>query len=476
MKKNFLFNLLLSFSNILFPIISFPYVARILGPEGIGKVQFVFSYAQYFSLFAALGIPIYGIKEIAKHRDHPDKVRSVFLSLSAIFFLTSMVATILYLTSVWTLPFFKDGREMYLLAGLMVFLSFTYTDWYYAGREDFKIIAIRSIVVKVIALCLLYTLVKNTQDLYAYLVVLIFTIIGNQVYGFVSVFVKNKNPFAVIDMRSHIKPLLYIFGATAASSIYTIWDTILLGFLSNATAVGFYTASIKIAKLLLPFVTSVGAVAIPSLAHKFASNKIVEVKSTIYNSFYFLVFLTIPMTIGIYVLAPELMTIFSGAAFKASVLPMQILSLLPLLVGFGYLFAFQILIPAEKNKEVFIAMLAGLFISAIFNILLVPQYSEVGAAYATIATEVGVTIIYYYYTRKYFQFQYPWGFLVQSLVTALLFIPVVVAIRYFIVNIYVVAAASIVLCALIYGAVHLFVFKNVFLLKYLRNKNAIIND
>lgn len=476
MKKNFLFNLLLSFSNILFPIISFPYVARVLGPEGIGKVQFVFSYAQYFSLFAALGIPVYGIKEIAKHRDHPEKIRAAFLSISTIFFITSLFATLLYLTSVLSLPFFKEHQQMYLLAGVMVFLSFTYTDWYYAGREDFKIIAIRSMIVKAIALCLLYTLVKNTQDLYAYLAVLIFTIIGNQVYGFILVFVKHKHSVASLDVRSHIKPLLFIFGATAASSIYTIWDTILLGFLSNATAVGFYTASIKIVKLLLPFVTSVGAVAIPSLAHKFANNKLEEVKSTIHHSFYFIVFITIPMAIGIYVLAPELMIIFSGAAFNDSVIPMQILSLLPLLVGFGYLFAFQILIPAEKNKEVFIAMLAGLFISVLFNILLVPKFLQIGAAIATIATEIGVTVIYFYFTKKHFQFQYPWAFLFQSLLAAITFIPVVFGIRYLSSNIYIVAFSSMLICTLLYGVAHIFVFKNFFLLKYLRNKKAIVND
>jgi len=365
---------------------------------------------------------------------------------------------------------------MYLLAGAMVFLSFTYSDWYYAGKEDFKIIAIRSLVVKAIALILLYTWVKTAQDLYPYLAVLIFTIIGNQVYGFALVFVKDKQSFSSLALRTHIKPLLFIFGATAASSIYTVWDTILLGFLSNATAVGFYTASIKIVKLLLPFVTSVGAVAIPSLAHKFANNKLEEVKITIHDSFYFLVFLTIPMAIGIYILAPELIIIFSGKAFSASVIPMQILSLLPLLVGFGYLFAFQILIPAEKNKEVFIAMLAGLIISAAFNLILVPHFSEVGAACATIATEIGVTIIYYYYTRKYFQFDYPWKFFGQSLIAALLFIPVVLSIRALLDNIYLMATLSIIACTLLYGLVHLLVFKNIFLLKYLRRKKAIVND
>ena len=473
MKKNFLFNLLLSISNIIFPIISFPYAARVLGPEGIGKVQFIFSYAQYFALFAALGIPIYGVKEIAKHHESEHKIKSIFLSLSSIFFIASAVATLLYVLSVLYIPYFSEHRTMYLIAGTLVLLSFTYTDWYYAGKADFKTIALRSIIVKAVSLILLYLWVKTPNDLYQYLVVLIFTILGNQVYSFLVIYYTHTKHTYEFELKRHIKPLLYIFGATAASSIYTIWDTLLLGFLANPMAVGFYTASIKFIKLLLPFVTSVGTVFIPIISHKFAENKIDDIKKILVHSFYFLVLLTVPMAFGTYLLAPEIMRIFSGEAFNKSILPMQILSVLPLLVGFGHFFAFQILIPAEKNKQVFIAMLAGLLISAVLNFSLAPFYQEKGAAIATIVTEIGVTLIYFYYTNSVFKFKYPWPFLGQSIIASITFIPLVLGVKMMTGNIYLIAVLSVVGCSILYIMMQLYVFKNKFLLSYLRIKQIV---
>ena len=473
MKKNFLFNLLLSISNIVFPIISFPYAARVLGPEGIGKVQFIFSYAQYFALFAALGIPIYGVKEIAKQQQDPNKTKSIFLSLSLIFFIASTFATLIYVLSVLYIPYFSEYRTMYLIAGVLVLLSFTYTDWYYAGKADFKTIALRSIIVKAVALILLYLWVKTPNDLYQYLIILIFTILGNQVYSFFVIYSKHHQHSFEFELRRHIKPLLYIFGATAASSIYTIWDTLLLGFLANPTAVGFYTASIKFIKLLLPFVTSVGTVFIPILSHKFAEHKTEDIKKILVHSFYFLVLLTVPMAFGTYLLAPEIMNIFSGAAFAKSILPMQIMSVLPLLVGFGHFFAFQILIPAEKNKQVFIAMAAGLLISAIFNFWLAPLYQEKGAAIAIIATEISVTCIYFYYTNKDFSFKYPWSFLVQSIIASSTFIPFIIGLKSITDNILLIAIIGVLGCSILYILMHLYVFKNKFLLSYLRMKQIV---
>ena len=473
MKKNFLFNLLLSISNILFPIISFPYAARVLGPGGIGKVQFIFSYAQYFALFAALGIPIYGVKEIAKHHQNDHQTKSIFLSLSSIFFIASAVATLLYVLSVLYIPYFSEHRSMYLMAGALVLLSFTYTDWYYAGKADFKTIALRSIIVKAIALVLLYLWVKTPNDLIEYLVILIFTILGNQVYSFLVIYFKHQPHTYTLEFKKHFKPLLYIFGATAASSIYTLWDTILLGFLANPMAVGFYTASIKFIKLLLPFVTSVGTVFIPVLSHKFAQNKIQEIQKILVHSFYFLVLLTVPMAFGTYLLAPEIMTIFSGEAFNKSILPMQIMAVLPLLIGFGHFFAFQILIPAEKNKQVFIAMLAGLLISALFNFILAPYYQEKGAAIATIITELSVSLIYLYYTNKVYQFKYPWVFFGQSLLAACTFIPIVIGVKLLTNNTIMISLLSVFGCSVAYILMHLYLFKNKFLLSYLRIKQIV---
>lgn len=466
MRKNIVYNILLSLSNILFPLVSFPYAARILGPNGIGEAQFIFSYAQYFALFAALGIPVYGIKEIAKANNDPVATKSTFVSLSTLFIITSIIASTIYLASILLIPFFEPQQNIYIITGILVLFSFTYTDWYYAGKGEFKTITIRSIIIKALALGLLYVFVKTPSDLYNYLGVLIFTILGNQVYSFIVITYENKGIPYQLEYAKHIKPLLFIFGATAASSMYTIWDTVLLGFLSNATAVGYYTAAIKFIKLTLPFVTSVGAVFIPVLSKHFADKNFASVQQNLNASFYFIVALTVPLTIGTILIAPEIIAIFSGDKFENSIMPMQIMAILPLFIGFGHLFAFQILIPSDKSKEVFVAMIAGLMISGGLNFILTPRYQEVGASIICIVTEISVTIIYFYYTNKLFSFRYPWKFLLQSLVASGTFIPIAIACKVVTQDIYIYTGLCIASCAAAYIAIQLFVFKNRFLASY----------
>ena len=468
MKKNIFYNIALSISNVIFPLISFPYAARILGPAGIGEAQFIFSYAQYFALFAALGIPVYGIKEIAKTKEDPIATKSTFVSLSTLFLITSILASIVYLATILWIPYFTPKKNIYMISGILVLFSFTYTDWYYAGKAAFETITIRSVFVKVLALALLYLFVKTPADLYIYLGILIFTILGNQVYSFLIISIENKGIPYQVKFSKHIKPLLYIFGATAASSMYTILDSVLLGFLSNATAVGYYTAAIKFIKLTLPFVTSVGAVFIPVLSQHFAENNLNAVQKNLKDSFYFIVALTIPLTIGTILIAPEIIHIFSGDKFENSILPMQIMAFLPFIIGFGHLFAFQILIPSDKSKEVFVAMLAGLFISGVLNIILTPTYKEVGASIICVITEICVTLIYFYYTNKIFSFKYPWVFLFQSATACITFLPISFVCKSFVSNTYIYTSLCVIFCSTTYILIQLFVFNNRFLISYFR--------
>jgi len=172
MKKNYLYNLLQSLVNILFPIISFPYASRVLGPVGIGKVQFAFSFAQYFALFAALGIPIYGIIEIAKVKGDAKKLSAIFSELTIIYFITSLLFSALYFLVVLIFPYFTPERNFYFSAALIILFGFSAIDWVYSGLEEFKGIALRSIVIKVVSLLSLFLFVKDAGDYKNYLLII----------------------------------------------------------------------------------------------------------------------------------------------------------------------------------------------------------------------------------------------------------------------------------------------------------------
>lgn len=473
MTKNLFYTISLSIVNILFPIVSFPYAAHILGPIGIGKVQFIISFAQYFALFAALGIPIYGIKETARNRDDPAKLALVFTELSSIFFIASLVLSAVYILILFSFPFFSEERSLYIYGGILILLNFSYTDWFYAGIEEFRGITLRSVLIKTISIILLYTLIKTESDYKYYLFITIFSIIGNQLLSFAMVFRKTKLCFTNLDLKKHVKPLFYIFGATLAASIYTILDTVLLGFLSTEQAVGLYTASVKLIKITIPIITSMGVILIPAISKNFANNQLTEIKQLLGKSFNFTIFLSIPVCFGLAILAPEFILVFSGDKFIKGTTSMQILSVLPLLIGFGHFFCFQILMPSGRNKEIFFSMLAGVFTCLALNFILVPFYNEIGASIANVFTELVVTTSYFLYLRRYFKQNYNWKFVVQSFLSSLIFLPLVILIRHTHMSAMLTLAVSVILCAALYTTFQLLVFKNAFLFNFitpLKNK------
>ena len=472
MRKNIIYNILLSLTNILFPLISFLYVARILGPKGIGEVQFIMSFAQYFSIFAAIGIPIYGVREIAKVRDSPAKLSSTFLSLSTLFFLTSVIMTLVYFLIVFIHPYFSNNQPYYIVAGILVFLSFSYTDWYYSGIEAFHKITIRSIVIKLIALALLYTFVKTSDDIFNYLWISIFSILGNQVYNFIDIYFHLDIKKPVFSFAPHIKPLLLIFGATIASSIYTLWDTIILYFLTTPEIVGYYTVSTRLTKLIIPVITAVGGALIPTITYHYSNQQIETAKSFIKSSLDVTIFTTIPVTVGLMALAPELIYTFAGEAFKPGIVTMQIMSVLPIVIGFGHLLSFQLLIPFGQNKAVLVSMLIGLAVSITANLVLIPMFLDKGAAISAVITETIVCAAYYFHLSADNKFKIHYNLLYQTVISSLVFVPIIMGVRMAFDNPIVICILSIFTCVIAYSILQFFVFKNIGVFKSIIQKRT----
>jgi O-antigen/teichoic acid export membrane protein len=484
MTKNFLYTVLLSLVNLLFPVLSFPYASHVLGPEGIGSVQMAVSLGQYFALFAALGIPIYGITEIARHRDDPEQLARSFSELSLIFFGASLLLTIVYLTIISTIPFFQDHFQLFLLAGSLVLLSFSYTDWFFSGLEAFKSITLRSVIIKVVALLLLLVLVKTKADRIEYLFVIVFSILGNQLLSLAMCFRRTRFTLKGIQLRRHFQPLFYLFSTTLAASIYTMLDTVLLGFLSDDQSVGLYAAAVKLVKLTIPIVTAMGVILIPLITRHFHQNNQVELHGLLDQSFRFLLFFSIPVCTGLTLLAPECIFLFSGHEFAEAVPVMRIVAWLPLLIGLGHFYCFQILLPAGKTQKIFYAVLAGAITCLLLNWLLVPSFKSVGAAIANIATEVVVTLLYIYFMRQFFTAESPWKYGLHALIGSFTFIPIILLLRSWQLPVPVLVPLATICCALTFFAVQWWLFKNYFLLDFvqplkdwlLRKKNMLPDE
>src|ERR1035437_1664768 len=204
LKKNFVHNILFILSNILFPIISFSYTSRVLGPEGIGKVQFVITFAQYFVMVAALGIPIYGIREVAKTRGDKIKLSKLCSELLLINIISSAILLVAYFVVVFSVGWFKQDISFYLLGGLLVLFGFSTLDWFYVGLEKFSFLSIRSVIIKVLALIGLFLFVKNSNSLIIYFLITVFSIIGNNIWNLLNLNGLLVLKFKQLELKKHL--------------------------------------------------------------------------------------------------------------------------------------------------------------------------------------------------------------------------------------------------------------------------------
>jgi O-antigen/teichoic acid export membrane protein len=468
MSKNYFYNVLISVTNILFPILTFPYASHILGPAGIGKVQFVISFAQYFALFAALGIPLYGITETARFKENKNDLSKVFSELVLLHTLVGLIFSIIYFSVILLHPFFKPDIHLYMAAGLIILLGFTSVDWFYSGIEKYSLIAFRSVFIKLLAVISLYVLVKSAGDYFNYLLILLFSLLGNNFISLLLIGRHTKLKLRGISFKKHLKPVMYILGSNIAINMYTIWDMILLGFLSNAKTVGLYFAAVKLVKIAIPFIISMGTSIIPRLTQKFNHNDISGVKHLLSESFHFTVLIAVPLVVGMALLAPEFVETFSGKEFNTATSTMQVLSILPLVIGLGHFFSMQILVPAGLNHQMFLSTLAGAACSLFLNLLLVPFFDAVGAGIANISAELIVTGLYFYYVRKNFSFDIKWNLLLKALICSMFFLPTVYIIRQYIGSVYLILIFSVILCFIQYFVLQWVIYKDQMLLKITR--------
>jgi O-antigen/teichoic acid export membrane protein len=325
--------------------------------------------------------------------------------------------------------------------------------------EEFKAIALRSVLFKLIGLVLMYLFVKKIGDYKIYLCIMMFSFLGNNILSFFLLNDKVKFVFSGLQLRRHIMPLLFIFGTTLVAVIADI-DTVLLGFLTNDKTVGLYTAAVKLSKISIPIVTSMSIILIPKIAKDFADGKMADVQLTLNQAFRFVVFFGVPITFGLALLAPEFITLFSGREFIEATNSMRLLSLLPLIMGFSHFFLFMILVPSGRNREMFVSELVGLIVSLGLNFLLIPYLRQIGSSIADICSETSIILLYFYFINKHFAFTFQWSLLVKAIITALVFIPLVWAVKELSLSLVYRLAVSISSCAIIYAAIQLFLFKN----------------
>ena len=389
---------------MLFPLITFPYVARILMADGIGQINFFSSIISYISLFTCLGIPIYAIRETAKVRDNIKELNKVTVEILILHFILTIFGYIIVFIIAYNVPEIKTDIPLFLLLSLTIFFTFIGAEWFYTGLEDFKYITVRAILVKTVCVILLFVLVKSKDDLIYYASYTVLVSVGNNLFNFIRlrryikpkfVNIKSLKPFR------HIKPVIKIFALNIVISIYVNLDKVMLGFISGNAAVGYYTGATKITGIMKSIVSSLQTVMIPRCSYLVGEGKMDKFYTLIQNVVDYVIALTIPISILTFIMSPFIIRVFCGASYEPAILTLRLLSPIIFLIAMSGIPCFQILYPMGKEKYAIASTASGATVNFLLNLLLIPYFAENGAAFATLIAESTVTFTMYYYGRKH---------------------------------------------------------------------------
>ena len=404
MLKNFITNLIKILVNLIFPLITFPYISRILLPEGIGRITYVQSINNYFLLFINLGIPLYGIREIAKVRNNKLEKSKVFSEIFFLNIITTILGVVVYICF-YNLNIIKNDKEIFLIFSLVLLFNFLSVDWFFQGIEDYKYITVRTVIIKILSTLFLFVFIKKSSDIYIYSIIVVFSLVGSNFFNIVRALKLVQLKLKGLNIKRHLKGIFIIFSMNLAVSIYTNLDSVMLGSYGSKYSLGIYSAAIKIIALVIGIVTSLGAVLLPRISNYIEEKKEDEIKKILEKTFSFLLFLIIPSIIGLYFTANEIILLFAGKEYLEGITTLKILSLIILFIGFSNFIGMQILYPRGEEKKVFYSVLVGAIINFSLNLYLIPRYYQNGAAFATCVAEFTVVVIQIFLGYKYLKFQ-----------------------------------------------------------------------
>ena len=390
-KFNLIMNMLLTTSAFVFPLITFPYISRVLQPEGNGKIAFANSIITYFSMFALLGIPTYGIRACAQVRDDKKQLSKTVQEIWIINAVTTLIAYLIFLVALFCVPRLKEERILMLVCSMSLFLNMIAMEWLYKALECYSYITIRSLAFKVLAVILMFLLVKKKDD---YVIYAGITVLANTGYGIFN-FLNLKRHitfehFFSYNIKRHLRPVLVFFAMSVAVTIYSNLDITMLGFMRDNTEVGYYDVAIKIKVILVNVVTSLGAVLLPRTSYYVEKKMEKEFWAVSAKALEFVTALSIPLAIGFIVMSKQCILLLSGEAYLPSVLPMCIIMPTLVFIGASNVFGIQMLVPLGKEQVVLYSEGTGAIVDIILNAILIPQYGAAGAAVGTLIAELVV--------------------------------------------------------------------------------------
>lgn len=407
-KKNIIFNVINTITGIIFPIITFPYAARVLLPEGIGTVNFQLSIVNYVVMLTSLGIPLYAVKEVSKHRDNKAMRDKITVEIICLNVLLCVVGYIIVWALAAFIPQISVQKELFYVLSLTIAFTALGVNWFYQGIEDFKFITVRALVVRCLSAAALFLFVKDSCDLLIYGIIVVGSTVGNNFINFIHLrkhIDRSLIQLGRLNVFRHLKPATHIFMFNLITSLYVYLNAVMLGFMDTDDAVGFYTAGTKISHVALMMITSLGTVLLPRCSNLINNGDHDAFSKIIDKSLKLTLALSLPITVGLMVLARPVTLIFCGSDYSAAVPVLLWNAPVILFIGLTNVMGIQILFPKDKINIVLVSVSGGALVNLLLNFWLIPLYSATGAAISALLAEGAVLVIQIVLGYSYYPFK-----------------------------------------------------------------------
>lgn len=397
-KKNFIYNSVYQMLVMLIPLITTPYISRVLGPGQTGRFSYSYSIAAYFVMFSLLGTNNYGNRSIAQVRDNKENLSKTFWSIYLFQLICSIIVLICY--TIYAL-FIAEDIKIALILIIYVISSCFDINWLFFGMEQFKVTVVRNIMIKILTVLGIFIFVKTRDDVYKYTIIYAGGMILSQIYLWILLpkYVKRVK-LTLNDILVHVKPNLILFIPVISISLYKVMDKIMLGSMTFKTEVGYYEASEKVINIPLALVNSLGTVMLPRMSNLYSKNN--NSKGNIYmkKSILLAMFLSSSLCFGIMAVAKEFVPLFYGEEFIKCITIYQFLLPSCIFLAFANVIRTQYLIPKQKDRVLIISVITGAIVNMIINIILIPKLYSIGAAIGTLCAEAAVCFVQCLYVRK----------------------------------------------------------------------------
>lgn len=407
-KKNYIYNTLYQILTLITPLITTPYISRVLGANGLGIYSYANSIVTYFTLFAALGTVSYGQREIAMHRDSPEDSSRLFWEIEILSIVTTSVALVAWL--IWILISTKYTPYYGVLTMSVLAVAFDIS-WYFGGFEKFKYIVIRNTLVKLAGIALLFLFVREKTDVLLYVGIMAATgLLGNiTMWTYLPKMLTRVEFRSLHPFKAHLKQTFAYFIPTIATSVYTVLDKTMIGAITESESQnGYYEQATKIIRMIESLLFSLNTVMSARQSYLFGEGRIGEVKEKIQKSFEYLFALAIPFMFGIMGVAENFVPWFFGKGYQPVVLLLILMSPLPFVISISNILGSQYLTPSGQRARSSKGIIAGATINFILNAALIPRFGANGATLASVAAEFVISMIYVHMSKGFISWKQIW--------------------------------------------------------------------